>query len=108
MLHLSMILIIAQNLQIIQPHFQVKEKGVHAILLDVYVEEVDFLLHPKMNVQKAVAQNITKIGNIVKFFYLIIFAYKYRLEKGVNEVDFFCFLYLITFKSSTQYSSTYT
>ena len=72
MLHLSMILIIAQNLQIIQPYFQVKEKGVHAILLDVYVEEVDFLLHPKMNVQKAVAQNITKIGNIVKFFYLII------------------------------------
>ena len=94
MLHLSMILIIAQNLQIIQPHFQVKEKGVHAILLGVYVEEVDFLLHPKMNVQKAVAQKITKIGNIVKLFYLIIFAYKYRLEKGVNEVDFFLLLVL--------------
>ena len=63
MLHWSMILTIAKNLEIIPNHIQVKEKRVNAILLDVYAEEAQF----KMNVQKPVDQKITKIGNIVNY-----------------------------------------
>ena len=76
MLHWSMILTIAKNLEIIPNHIQVKEKRVNAILLDVYAEEAQF----KMNVQKPVDQKITKIGNIVNYSTLMsnIFWKKYR------------------------------
>ena len=75
MLHWSMILTIAKNLEIIPNHIQVKEKRVNAILLDVYAEEAQF----KMNVQKPVDQKITKIGNIVNYNTLMsnIFWKKY-------------------------------
>ena len=64
MLHWSMILTIAKNLEIIPNHIQVKEKWVNAILLDAYV---NYLIQLKMNVQKPVDQKITKIGNIVNY-----------------------------------------
>ena len=73
MLHWSMILTIAKNLEIIPNHIQVKEKWVNAILLDVYV---NYLIQLKMNVQKPVDQKIIKIGNIVKCNTLFTFFKK--------------------------------
>ena len=73
MLHWSMILTIAKNLEIIPNHIQVKEKWVNAILLDAYV---NYLIQLKMNVQKPVDQKIIKIGNIVKCNTLLTFLKK--------------------------------